>query len=111
MVIGAAAQSWSMVKGMNKEREHIMQLGKYLKDSLTSLGYNCGNSTTNILPVILGGEKEALDAQKQLHMAGINVSCVRPPSVPPNTSRLRIAINVSHNKAEIDSLIKAISKL
>lgn len=64
-----------------------------------------------IIPIILGSEKEALAASEQLLNKGLWVPAIRPPTVPPGTSRLRVALSASHQDDEIDLLISTISRI
>ena len=50
------------------------------------MGLDTGASTTHIVPVILGDEQRTLKARDKLQQRGINVSAVRPPTVPPHTA-------------------------
>jgi 7-keto-8-aminopelargonate synthetase-like enzyme len=47
-------------------------------------------------------------AQRFLAKRGVRVSAIRPPSVSPNQSRLRIALNVTHTAKAIDELKKGL---
>ena len=40
----------------------------------------------------------------------ILVGAIRPPTVPKNTSRLRISFSASHSKSDVDNLINAIGQ-
>ncbi len=61
-----------------------------------------------IVPVILGEEQAALDAAAFLADQGLLVPAIRPPTVAPGTSRLRIALSAGHTDEEIDELLKAL---
>ena len=64
-----------------------------------------------IIPVILGSEDAALNAEAKLREQKILVSAIRPPTVPPGTARLRISISASHTKEEIEKLADALTKV
>ncbi|MGK2957665.1 MAG: aminotransferase class I/II-fold pyridoxal phosphate-dependent enzyme [Acidimicrobiales bacterium] len=64
-----------------------------------------------IIPIILGSEKAALAASEQLLNQGLWVPAIRPPTVPPGTSRLRVALSASHQDDEIDLLISTLSTI
>ena len=59
--------------------------------------------------MILGDEQRTLKARDLLQQRGINVSAVRPPTVPPNTARLRMALASHHTPAHIDALVDALA--
>lgn len=50
-----------------------------------------------IIPVVLGAESAAVAAAAALFERGIHVPAIRPPTVPPGTARLRIALSASHD--------------
>lgn len=106
MVIGASAKSWGMISKLKKERLYLKDLGSYARDKLKQEGFNIGSSNSHIIPIIIGDEDSAIKAKDKLLQNGIIVSCIRPPTVPTNTSRIRIALNVSHTKENIDKLIE-----
>ena len=57
-----------------------------------------------IVPIIIGEEKKALKLSNYLRSHGYLVGAIRPPTVPLNTSRLRIAFNAAHTKKQIKNL-------
>jgi 8-amino-7-oxononanoate synthase len=61
-----------------------------------------------IVPVILGDEASALAAAAELADQGLLVPAIRPPTVPPGTSRLRIALSAAHTDADVDRLLHAL---
>jgi 7-keto-8-aminopelargonate synthetase-like enzyme len=61
-----------------------------------------------IVPVILGDEQRALDAAAALLERGFLVPAIRPPTVPPGTSRLRVALSAAHTTAQVDALAAAL---
>jgi 7-keto-8-aminopelargonate synthetase-like enzyme len=66
---------------------------------------------TPILPVIMGDEAAALGAASQLLEQGLLVPAIRPPTVPPGTSRLRVALSAAHDDAQLDRLSSALASL
>lgn len=64
-----------------------------------------------IVPVILGSEQAAIEASGQLLEAGLLVPAIRPPTVPPGTSRLRVALSAAHEPADVGLLRAALSRI
>ncbi len=111
LVIGAAFKAWKLIKNFDLERAKISKRGHYVRNTIKNFGFDTGTSSTHIIPIILGKESSALHAQQALLQYNFIVSCIRPPTIPPGTSRLRIAINISHNDNQIDRLLEIIKKL
>ncbi|MGH9189892.1 MAG: aminotransferase class I/II-fold pyridoxal phosphate-dependent enzyme [Acidimicrobiales bacterium] len=64
-----------------------------------------------IVPVIVGDEGAAIAASSRLRAMGLLVPAIRPPSVPPGTSRLRISVSATHTDADLDLLLDALAGL
>ncbi len=57
-----------------------------------------------IVPIVIGEEKAALDAQRMLEGEGFLAVAIRPPTVPAGTARLRFAFTAAHPEKEIERL-------
>jgi len=66
---------------------------------------------TPVLAVVLGDEATALAASAQLLEQGLLVPAIRPPTVPPGTSRLRVALSAAHTDDQVDRLVAALERL
>jgi 7-keto-8-aminopelargonate synthetase-like enzyme len=62
-----------------------------------------------ILPFMCGEEQRAVEAAATLLEHGILVPAIRPPTVAPGTSRLRVALSAAHTDAQIDRLVAALA--
>jgi 8-amino-7-oxononanoate synthase len=64
-----------------------------------------------VVAVVLGEEEAALDAAARLLDAGLLVPAIRPPTVAPGTSRLRVALSAAHTDDQLDRLLTALAGL
>lgn len=110
-VIGAALEAWKLIPTFHEVRKEIMSNSALLREKLAAFGIAAGDSTKHIVPIIIGAEKRTLEIQNALLNYGILVSCVRPPTVPPGSSRLRIAITAKHSASDIDKLVEALREV
>lgn len=62
-----------------------------------------------ILPIILGSDAASLDASHRLLEHGLYVPAIRPPTVPPGTSRLRVTLSALHTDAMVAELRAALA--
>ena len=56
---------------------------------------------TQIVPVIVGGPAETVLASARALSAGVFAQAIRPPTVPPGSSRLRLAVMATHSESEL----------
>lgn len=64
-----------------------------------------------VIPYVCGSEARALEAADALAARGFLVTAIRPPTVPPGTSRLRVAISADHTAEQVDALAAALGEL
>jgi 8-amino-7-oxononanoate synthase len=64
-----------------------------------------------VVPYVCGSEQRALEAADALAARGFLVTAIRPPTVPPGTSRLRVAISADHTLEQVDALAAALAEL
>jgi 8-amino-7-oxononanoate synthase len=107
----AALASLQIVQREPARRERVMRLATTLKQELTTLGFNCGDSASPIIPVILGDAGTALKAAAFLRDRAIWVPAIRPPTVPPGAARLRIGLMATHSDADVEQLLHAMRDL
>jgi 8-amino-7-oxononanoate synthase len=64
-----------------------------------------------IVSVVLGTPARALAAAETLRAAGFLVAAIRPPTVPPGTSRLRFTFSAEHTVEDVDAVADAVRPL
>ncbi|WP_107401835.1 glycine C-acetyltransferase [Staphylococcus aureus] len=84
---------------------------QYLKNGLSKLGYDTGESETPITPVIIGEEKTTQEFSKRLKDEGVYVKSIVFPTVPRGTGRVRNMPTAAHTKDMLDEAIAAYEKV
>ena len=64
-----------------------------------------------ILPITIGAEADALAAAEALAAGGVFVPAIRPPTVAPGTSRLRVTLSAAHSDEEVARLLDGLDAL
>ncbi len=77
---------------------------KYIKES----GLNTLNSSTHIIPILIGEEDKAILIEKELLKAGIYLKAIRYPAVPKKSARLRLGVNAAIDRAMLENVLKEI---
>jgi len=106
-VIGAIDAALDLIPTLSQERRELQQKAEFLRMALHEMGWNTGKSTTQIIPVIIGGESETLSLSKWLEEQGILALAIRPPTVEEGHSRIRLALSTLHRQKHINRLIDA----
>ncbi|CDR27911.1 glycine C-acetyltransferase [Staphylococcus schweitzeri] len=91
--------------------DKLWENAKYLKNGLSKLGYNTGESETPITPVIIGDEKTTQEFSKRLKDEGVYVKSIVFPTVPRGTGRVRNMPTAAHSKEMLDEAITAYEKV
>lgn len=108
-VIGAISKALNIIPDLNKERTALHTSAEMLRTRAHELGFDTGLSNTHIVPLVVGSNAACLELKNYLQQAGIRTSAVRPPTVPPNAARVRLALNTGHNTAVYDRLLGALA--
>jgi 8-amino-7-oxononanoate synthase len=72
-----------------------------LRAALAAEGFAVQSSTTHIVPLIVGDANQATRICELALSRGVFAQAIRPPTVPPMTSRLRVAVMATHHEAEL----------
>jgi 8-amino-7-oxononanoate synthase len=86
-------------------RRQLWQNTQYIKGQLELKGFDLRNSASPIIPIIIGNARKTLSVAENLWREGIFTPAVRPPTVPPEQSRLRLTITNMHSKNDLDRLL------
>ena len=62
-----------------------------------------------VLPLLVGGDQDALDLQQRLEKAGLLSVAIRPPTVPEGTARLRLVLRRDLPDGTLEQLLTALS--
>ena len=89
-------------------RQQLFAMIALLKNTLKLQRWQLLPSETAIQPLLVGDTHEALALSQFLQSRGILVPAIRPPTVPVNTSRLRISLSAAHAAQDVERLVAAL---
>ncbi|HAR63300.1 MAG: 8-amino-7-oxononanoate synthase [Candidatus Margulisiibacteriota bacterium] len=81
---------------------------KFFRKLIKALDIPVSHSESAIFPLVIGDTGKALAFAECLKENHILALAIREPTVPPNTARIRIAINAAHTCEEIEFLAKTL---
>jgi len=88
-----------------KQRKKLWKNVELLSSGLKQIGYDF-DSSTQIIPLIIGKEKTALEVGKYLFKKGIYALPIRYPTVPKNKARIRISVTAWLTKNHIENALR-----
>ncbi len=109
-IAATMVQAIEMVVESNSLRNNLNSLITYYKTLLIDAGLSENNSVSHIQPIIIGDTNKTLEISKQLYENNILVSAIRPPTVPKNTSRLRVSLSAVHTEEQVKLLVDSINE-
>jgi len=107
----AALRALEIVRSQPERRQRLLQRAAELRRTLRALGHSVGSSSSHIIPVILGDPQTTMRAAGSLRERGLLVPGIRPPTVPPGESLLRISLTSAHSDKMIERLVQALGSL
>ena len=109
-VLGAIDAGLDLVPSMDAERAHLAAMADHIRSRLRAAGFDTGASTSQIIPLVIGDAAETVVLSRRLEEQGILAAAIRPPSVPPGSSRLRLALRATHAAADIGRLLDSLTE-
>jgi 8-amino-7-oxononanoate synthase len=106
LVASAASAALETVAEGEALRTRLHGNARSLRQGLDALDLRC-RGFGPIIPVIVGDARMAVEAANELTMRGVTIPAVRPPTVPPNSARLRVTVTASHTDKDIRALVDA----
>jgi glycine C-acetyltransferase len=83
----------------------------YFKDQMRIIGFDTGESTTPITPVMLGEAPLAQEFSCELFKAGVFGMAIGFPTVPRGKARIRVMISASHEREDLDQGLQAFASV
>ncbi|ATE64467.1 8-amino-7-oxononanoate synthase [Rhizorhabdus dicambivorans] len=104
LAAAAVRASIGLLASQPERRERLARLVAHAGTRLPASG-------SQILPLIIGEDGRTMEIAGELQGRGFDVRGIRPPTVPPGTSRLRISLTLNADEAAVDALADAIGDL
>jgi 8-amino-7-oxononanoate synthase len=104
----AAKKGLQLIEKESWRQELLFKLIQRFRNGANQAGLLIQTSSSPIQPLIIGSAKRAIQLSDALLEKGFLVTAIRPPTVPANTSRLRITLSASHTESEVDQLLDAL---
>jgi 8-amino-7-oxononanoate synthase len=107
-VLAASIKAIEIIQAEPQRRKALFENAEFMRSGLKSLGFNTLDSQSAIIPLVLA---EAVEFSRCLFNEGIFCQAIRPPTVPQNSTRLRITVMATHKKEQLEFALDKIKKI
>jgi 8-amino-7-oxononanoate synthase len=105
----AARAAVDVVRLESWRRDRLARLIVHFRSAARERGLALMPSRTPIQPLVIGASDAALALAAKLEEAGFYAPAIRPPTVPEDKARLRIALTALHTESDLERLVDAIA--
>ena len=110
-VIASALSALEVLEANPSLVDRLQNNARYFRQQLNLSGYDTLNSQTQIIPILVGDATLALEMSHRLLVEGVLAVAIRPPTVPPGKSRIRVTVMANHTKEDLDFALDAFRKV
>jgi 8-amino-7-oxononanoate synthase len=90
--------------------KNVLETSAKLRDAIRLQGFDTLKSESQIIPLVIGDEGEALRLSAFLAERGIKAPAIRPPTVPKGTSRIRFSVHAGLSPDNITHIIESLKE-
>ena len=108
---GTVATGYAALEELQARPELVAKLlenADYMRRALVAAGLQIDGAVTPIIPIMVGEAALAVKMAQQLKEQGLIVSAIRPPTVMPGASRLRLTVSAAHEMADLVRAVEII---
>ena len=110
-IVNTSIAVLDMIANSTTLRDQLEKNTLYFRDNIISAGFEIKEGVHPIVPIMLGDAKLAQNISQDMLKEGIYVIGFSYPVVPKNEARIRVQINASHTKEDLDKAINAFIKI
>jgi len=110
-VLGASLAAVRLLQEEPELVDELRQKAGYFRRGLRKLGFEVADDPTPIIPVVVGDPALTMRLSEQFLQAGVFIQGIRPPTVEPGSSRLRVTITRDLGWERMDEILAVFSSL
>ena len=105
-LVGAAQAALDLIRLNHGWGEQLIQRSGQWREAFMAAGWRRPDGYGQVLPVVIGTDSAALEAQAELEQGGLLAVAIRPPTVPEGTARLRLVLRRDLPEETLDRLLQ-----
>jgi len=109
VVVAAILKALELGQRQPQLRSRLWENADYFHQQLDALGLDTGNSTTYIMPIVIGDRERLYRLGHELRQRGLWVAPVDYPAVPQDKICFRACVTANHTRADLDEALNILS--
>lgn len=109
--IGAVLAALDIIEAEPERRQHLWDNTRFMMTSLRAIGFDCGESETPVIPIVVGEDYLAFKMAKRLEEEGVFVNPVVSPACPPGRALIRTSYMATHRREHLTRALEAFQKV
>jgi 7-keto-8-aminopelargonate synthetase-like enzyme len=109
--VGAALAALDIIEAEPERRERLWENTRFMMTGLRAIGYDCGESETPVIPLVVGEDQVAFKMAVRLHEEGVFVNPVVSPATAPGRALIRTSYMATHRRQHLTRALEAFQKV
>jgi 8-amino-7-oxononanoate synthase len=109
--VAAASKALDIVEREPERRKQLWENAGYLKRELDRLGFDTGESSSPVIPVVVGEDVDSYRATIRLQELGVFANPVVSPAVPRGRAMIRTSCIATHTRDHLDCALEAFAQM
>src|SRR6478672_7120970 len=109
VIVAAPLKALDIAEREPQLRVRLWDNARYFREQLNSIGVDTGNSTTYIMPLVIGDRARMYQLGHELRRRGVWVAPVDYPAVPEDRICFRACVTANHTRMDLDEALNIIA--
>jgi 8-amino-7-oxononanoate synthase len=109
--VASVLKAIEIIEREPERRARLWENTRFIGEGLRSLGFDTGDSTTPVIPVVVGDDRLAFFLARRLQEEGVFVNPVITPAVPPGRALLRTSYMATHTREHLERALDAFARV
>jgi len=88
----------------------LLEKAASFRDALNACGWDCMDCSTQIIPVLTGSAKSALELSSFLKSNNVKVPAIRTPTVPKGKERVRFSVHLGLSDDDMEQVLQLMNQ-
>lgn len=109
--VGAVLAALEIIENEPERRDQLWENTRFMMTSLRAIGFDCGESATPVIPIVVGDDYAAFRMAVRLGEEGVFVNPVVSPATPPGRALIRTSYMATHRREHLVRALDAFQKV